>query len=234
MKFLTSVLMAAVVSVGGILPSHAGKCKQINHFEGLIFDAGAFPADAAMPAFLDEALFLGVEKVSLFPHPEAKGENRPGKLEKIFPDLVVRGFKPWSKAAPVVWPEPMKSGDLGRLGDEMARHPKRTYLLSSLSRFDPKVLARLVARSPNLWLGVGPTDLKGLAKNCAQGPLQDLLNRVEGRVVFTSFGGGRNWKDYKYIIADLRAYAALIEARQADAILFRNAQTLYDIAVNAP
>jgi len=234
MKFLTSVLMAAVVSFAGISPGHAAECEQINHFEGLIFDAGAFPADVAMPSALDEALFLGVEKVTLFPHPAAKGENRPGLLEKSFPDLVIRGFKPWSKAAPVIWPEPLQAGDLGRLADEMARHPERSYLLSSLSRFDPQALERLAGRSPNLWFGVGPADLKALLKSCAQGPLQDIINQVEGRVVFTSFGGARNWKYYKYIIADLRAYAALIEARQADAILFRNAQTLYDIAVNAP
>lgn len=234
MKFLTSVLLSAAFLFNVVADSQAGECKQINHFEGLIFDAGAFPADSTMPSFLDEALFLGVEKVTLFPHPEATGENRPGELEKIFPDLVVRGFKPWSKAAPVIWPEPIAQGDLGRLSDEMARHPKRTYLLSSLSRFDVGVLVRLLDRAPNLWLGVGPADLKTLVKSCAQGPLQDLLNRAEGRVVFTSFGGVRNWKYYKYIIADLRAYAAIIEARQADAILFRNAQTLYDIAVNAP
>ncbi|WP_417830909.1 hypothetical protein [Terasakiella sp.] len=212
----------------------AQSCKPISQFEGLFFDAGAFVGDQNMERSLENALVEGVEKVVLFPAPVTQPANRPRALEKVFPDLVLRGASPWSKASPVIWPEPLDITMFGSLADEMARHPDRTYLISHLSRFDPKQLSKLLDKAPNLWLGLSGEDLKILNKQCANGPLQSLVDQADGRLVFASFGQDRHWQNYKKTIQSLRNYIALLSEEKSEAIAFRNAEHLYKVAVNAP
>ncbi len=214
--------------------TRAQSCNPISQFEGLFFDAGAFVGDQNMEANLENALLQGVEKVVLFPAPVTQPVNHPYALENVFPDLVIRGASPWSKASPVIWPEPLDITMFGPLADEMARYPNRNYLISHLSRFDPKRLSKLLDKAPNLWLGLSWEDLKILNKQCANGPLQSLVDQAEGRLVFASFGQDQNWRNYKKTVQALRNYIALLSEPKGEAIAFRNAEHLYKVAVNAP
>ncbi|WP_135079245.1 hypothetical protein [Terasakiella sp. SH-1] len=229
---LASVALVSVTVLGTGLKAQA--CEKINEFEGLIFDAGAFVAPQDMETSLDGALLKGVEKVVLYPHPAADKANQPDALEETFPDLVLRGNAPWSEADPVIWPEPLGTEDLGRLGSELARHSTRRYLLSHISRFDPELLVATFQQNPNLWLGLNKTDLELLNKSCGQGLLSRLYEIGPARLVFASFGQKEGWKYYKWTIKSLRKLAGYLPPDQADAILFRNAEELYNLAVNAP
>lgn len=234
MKVFKQFTLAGLLLVSGLSSAQGESCQSGSVFNGVIFDAGAFPSGTNMESRLDDALHFGVEKVVLFPHPDAKGDNRPTALEESFPDLVVRGDDPWSNAAPVIWPEPMEASWFGRLGDELARNPTRKYLLSYPSRFELNHLRHLIKTAPNLWLGLSAPDLKILVKNCAKGDLQSLVDLADGRVVFSSFGGDQNWQSYKWAIRSLRRYIALLDPVTGEALAHRNAEVLYKLAVNAP
>lgn len=209
-------------------------CQTLHAPEGLIFDAGAFVADQNMEIYLDEALLKGVAKVALFPHPDSSPHNRPSVLEEIFPDLVLQGARPWSKAPGVVWPEPLGPDTLDQLASDLARHPERNFLLSGLMRFESTDIKRLLLRHPNLWVGLDHDSLKALDESCASGALREVIDTAHNRTVFASFGETQNWKAYKYILRRLNKTMALLGKDQADAILFKNAEQLYQVAVNAP
>jgi len=234
MNALKPFILTAILLASAGQEARAQSCNPITDFDGLFFDAGAFVSDQNMEGNLENALLYGVEKVVLFPTPVTHSANRPPALEKVFPDLVIRGASPWSKAHPVIWPEPLDITMFGPLADEMARHPDRNYLISHLSRFDPERLSKLFKKSPNLWLGLSAEDLKILTAQCANGPLQSLVDQAEGRLVFASFGQDQNWRNYKKTIQSLRNYIALLNEQKAEAMAFRNAEHLYKIAVNAP
>jgi hypothetical protein len=212
----------------------AQPCHKIHDFEGLIFDGGAFPAPEAMEKRLDFALSQGVTKVVLFPHPTAQGPNASRTLKKVFPDLVVRGTDPWSKVSGIVWPEPLSSDDLSDLEDDLMAFPDRNFLLGHLSRFDLKLLLKLVQSNKNLWLGLNDDDVTLLLKTCGQGELGKLLQTARERVVYTSFGLKDGWANYKWQIARLKELSSLLPIDEADGLVFRNAEELYGLAVNAP
>lgn len=209
-------------------------CEQINSFSGLIFDAGAFVAETDMEAHLDRALTYGVEKAVLFPHPAAQEGNHPTDLEDIFPDLVVRGTAPWSDAKAVIWPEPISTSMFGHLEVELSRFPDRHYLLGHVSRFNPKTLEKWLTLYPNLWLGFGKPEIDMMVDSCATGEMAGLMRAAKHRAVFASFGGEKEWKNYKWTIRKLKKLASYLSPEQADGLLFKNAEELYKLSVNAP
>ncbi|NVK17499.1 MAG: hypothetical protein HWE30_02250 [Methylocystaceae bacterium] len=209
-------------------------CKIINSFSGLIFDAGAFVGATDMEAHLDRALTYGVEKAVLFPHPDAQGGNHPIELEETFPDLVVRGNAPWSNASAVIWPEPISKSMFGHLETELARFPDRNYLLGHVSRFNLKTLERWLKTYPNLWIGFGKPEIDQMVENCGQGALSKLMRAASNRVVFASYGKAEGWENYKWTIRKLKKLAEYLSPTEADALLFKNAEELYKLSVNAP
>ncbi len=233
-KRLLGTVFTFAASVFLWTAAQAQNCREINEFEGLIFDGGAFVSPEGMETYLDKALLAGVEKIALYPYPHSSAENKPEALERIFPDLVLQGASPWSKAPPVIWPEPLVAEDLGLLKDEMERHAERTYLLSALHRFSPQMLIKMVKQHHNLWLGLDGQDVQNLLKNCGGEPWGKVIEAAQNRLVFASFGGKENWRHYGRTIADLRKLAALMSEQEADALMFRNAQELFNVAVNAP
>lgn len=187
-----------------------------------------------MHTYLDQALLEGVEKAVLFPYPHAGEENQPPALEESFPDLVLQGDKPWSKAPSVIWTEPMDEDLLGSLFEELPLYSERSFILSHLSRFDLSIVERLARENKNLWLGFSPEDIRILKADCAKGDLGKLLEKFPNRSLFTSYGQEKNWKSYKWIIRDLKTTAQFVPAKLADNLLFKNAEELYKLPVNAP
>ncbi len=226
--------VALLLAVGLFMGTAAANCQKVSDFDGLIFDAGSFPASHGMEGHLDRALKEHVEKVVLFPHPAATQGNKPKDLEGIFPDLVVRGNQPWSNSPAVIWPEPMGKTGLGRLEAELARYPDRLYLLGNIQRFDGKLLQRLVGTYKNLWIGYGKNEIELMLKSCADDELGNLMRAAQGRFVFASSGGDENWKNYKWTVRKLKKLLSFLPAEQAEALAYRNAESLYDLAVNAP
>ncbi|SCA57524.1 exported hypothetical protein [Candidatus Terasakiella magnetica] len=226
--------LASVALLSVSILSKAQACDPIHEFEGLIFDAGAFVGENQMETYLDNALLSGVEKAVLFPHPNMTKGNEPASLEQVFPDLVLQGDQPWSNAAAVIWPEPMNAEYLAFFGDELDENRKRNYLLSGITRFDEKTILRLVKNHPNLWVGLNKQDIEAANKQCGAGLLSQLFEVAPGRLVFSSFGEEKVWKYYKWTIKSLRKLASYLPEDQADALMFRNGEELYNVAVNAP
>lgn len=212
----------------------AQTCSEINSFDGLIFDAGAFVASTGMEGYLDQALTYGVEKTVLYPHPSADAANQPMALEGSFPDLVVRGNAPWSEAKPVVWPEPITSNMINSLEDQLGRNSEQPYLLSNVSRFDTAVIQRWLGAHDNLWIGLSDQEVSQLVESCAQGPVADLMRAAPNRVVFSSFGMDDGWKEYKWTIRKLKRLATYLSASEAQALLYKNAEELFKLSVTAP
>lgn len=232
---LTNLFISGLLSIFFLITDvHAQSCKVINDFDGLIFDAGAYPALEGMVERLDFALSKGVEKVVLFPHPIASKGNEPEALEDTFPDLVVQGRKPWSNADGVIWPEPLLSNGLKVLEAKLAGSPDQKILLSHISRFDGDELLRLVKEHENLWLGLSDAEVKILLQTCAKGGIRKLMSQAHGRLVYASFGLGDAWKNYKWQIARLKELATLLPKVEGEALIFRNAEELYGLSVNAP
>jgi hypothetical protein len=234
MTRLTGLLLATVFGLGLTGTQAFSACTVVNEFEGLIFDAGGFPASENMESHLDRALQYGVEKVVLFPHPASEKGNKPSELEEIFPDLVVRGFKPWSNAPAVIWPEPISHDMLGSLEAELERHSDRFFLLGNVMRFDLQLVIRLAENYKNLWIGFGAKEVEALNKSCAEGPLGELMDVAPGRFVFSSYGADEGWKNYRWTISKLKKALTYLPSEKADALAYRNAEGLYDLAVNAP
>lgn len=234
MKLLRGICLGVALLAGTPMSVNAGSCKQVNQFEGLIFDAGAFPAFQNMESHLDKALSLGVEKVVLFPYPGVGKDNSPKALEESFPDLVVRGHKPWSKAPAVIWPDPLLPENAGLLEVELDRYAGRQFLLGNPLRFDQDYILRLAKKHKNLWIGFSSEEVAALLESCGDGWLGQIMNVAQGRVVFTSFGQERGWENYKNLIRNLKKLADSLPADKADALMFRNAEELYNLAVNAP
>lgn len=228
--FIAALLFA--LSLSGVV--NAESCKVINNFEGLVFDAGAYPALDGMVERLDFALSKGVEKVVLFPHPIASKGNDPEALEEVFPDLVVQGLNPWSDAAGVIWPEPLSSNGLAELQAKLVNFPDQKILLSHISRFENDALLKLVKAHKNLWLGLSDVEVKILLQTCANGDIRELMSQAQGRLVFASFGLGDAWKNYKWQIARLKKLATLLPKTDGEALVFRNAEELYGLSVTAP
>jgi hypothetical protein len=210
------------------------QCKVINEFSGLIFDAGAFPATTGMEQSLDNALRYGVEKVVLFDQSNAVVENDPQALEEMFPDLVLRGNEPWSKAPGVIWADPMTPDMLDALEQKLSTFKNSKFLLGNVARFDLKEVQKLVQEHRNLWIGFGRDEVEHLQATCVKGPLHALMKTAKNRVVFASFGGDEGWKSYKWTIRKLKELATFLPAAQADAFIFKNAEELYGLPVNAP
>ncbi|NVJ93526.1 MAG: hypothetical protein HWE34_17805 [Methylocystaceae bacterium] len=206
----------------------------VNEFSGLIFDAGAFPAATGMERNLDNALRYGVEKVVLFAQPDAVVESDPQALEEIFPDLVLRGNEPWSKAPGVIWADPMTSDMLDALAQKLSKFKNSKFLLGNVARFDLEHVKNLVRNHHNLWIGFGRDEIERLQATCVQGPLYTLMKAARNRVVFASFGGDEGWKSYKWTIRKLKKLATLMSPAQADAFIYKNAEELYGVPVNAP
>lgn len=234
MKLFQGMCVGAIVGTSLLLARPASACTEINAFDGLIFDAGSFPAKQNMETYLDKALTYGVEKVVLFPHPDVTKGNHPHELEEIFPDLVVRGTKPWSKSPPIVWPEPMNTASIGSLEAELERYSDRLFLLGGLSRFDMDYLHRLARDYKNLWFGFGVSEIDPLLETCGGGPWGKLMDVAKGRYVFASFGQNNSWKSYRKTVKKLKKLANLMAEEKANALAFRNAESLYNLAVNAP
>lgn len=226
--------LGAILSALSLNPVWAKSCPEINDFEGLIFDAGSFPASKGMEGYLDKALLLSVEKAVLFPHPDATKGNTPKELEAIFPDLVVQGTKPWSNSPSVIWPEPLSRENVGHLEAELERHSDRIYLLSNPLRFDLAYISRLMKNYKNLWVGYGVNEIKALLSSCGEGDLSHLMQVAQGRFVFTSFGQNTGWETYKKTIQKLKKLSLILPANQANGLLYQNAEELYNLAVNAP
>ncbi|WP_417781804.1 hypothetical protein [Terasakiella pusilla] len=232
---LSRLLCAGTLCVGlSVSAVKAETCPEINSFDGLIFDAGAFVASTGMEGYLDQALTYGVEKAVLYPHPFADDNNQPPALEESFPDLVVRGNAPWSDAAPVIWPEPITSNMISSFEAELVRNADQPYLLSHVSRFDAKVIKRWLGVHHNLWIGFSEPEVTQLVDSCAQGPLADLMRAAGNRVVFSSFGKDRGWKEYKWTIRKLKKLSTYLPAAQAEALLYKNAEELFKLSVTAP
>lgn len=210
------------------------QCKAVNEFSGLIFDAGAFPAPSGMEQSLDNALRYGVEKVVLFAQLGVVVENDPQALEEIFPDLVLRGNEPWSKAPGVIWVDPMTPDMLDGLGQKLNKFKNSKFLLGNVARFDLEHVRKLVRNHRNLWIGFGHDEIERLQATCVKGPLYALMQAAKNRVVFASFGGDKGWKSYKWTIRKLKELATLLPPAQADAFIFKNAEELYGLPVNAP
>jgi len=234
MKSIKPVFLSCFFTLALSANVYAASCEVISEFEGLIFDAGAFPASKAMEERLDFALLNGVEKITLFPHPATVQGNQPEELEETFPDLIIQGARPWGEGPVVVWPEPLSPSGLHKLEEDLINFPNRMFLLGHVSRFKSKIILRLVEEHKNLWLGLNDADIKTLLETCGTGPIRRLMTLANERVVFTSFGLGNSWKNYKWQIARLKKLASLLPKAEAEALIFYNAEQLYGISVNAP
>jgi len=234
MTFLRLFCATAVATVLSMTLAHAKSCSVQHPFRGLVFDAGAYVATDQMERYLDQALTYGVEKSVLFPHPDAHEGNQPLDLEEVFPDLVVQGDAPWNDADPIYWSEPLHMDRLSGFADEVTSHPDRAYLLSHISRFDVGEVKRMVKSHPNLWIGFGKPEIEAMLKTCATGPVATLMRAADGRVVFSSYGGDEQWKNYKWTQRKLKRLSTYLSPKEADALLFKNAEELYNLAVNAP
>lgn len=230
-RLLYASTLCLGLSVSGV---KAETCPELNSFDGLIFDAGAFVASTGMEGYLDQALTYGVEKAVLYPHPFADDDNQPIALEESFPDLVVRGNAPWSEAAPVIWPEPITSNMISSFEAELVRNADQPYLLSNVSRFDLKVIKSWMATHQNLWIGFSEPEITQLVDSCAKGPLVDLMRAADNRVVFSSFGKDVGWKDYKWTIRKLKKLSTYLPTGQAQGLLYKNAEELFKLSVTAP
>lgn len=233
--FLSRLLYTSALCLGlSVSPIKAQTCPELNSFNGLIFDAGAFVASQGMEGYLDQALTYGVEKTVLYPHPAADDANQPMALEESFPDLVVRGNAPWSEATPVIWPEPITTNMITSLAAELGRNAQQPYLLSHVSRFDLDLIRDWLGTYPNLWIGFSDTEIAELVETCAQGALADLMKAASNRVVFASFGKDQGWDEYKWTIRKLKKLSAFLPQRQAEALLYKNAEELFKLSVTAP
>ncbi|MDV7340663.1 hypothetical protein RYZ26_13740 [Terasakiella sp. A23] len=231
-RLLSALVVTSCVAMN--TAAQADDCTVLHSFRGLVFDAGAVVAVNDMEQHLDRALTYGVEKTVLYPNDMAEEGNQPADLEEVFPDLVIQGQAPWHDGAPVVWADNVMEHGLLGLEKKLLEQPGQMFVLGNFTRFNLVQVQRLLKNHRNLWIGFGRAEIDTLVESCATGEVAAFMRKADGRVVFASSGGDMQWKNYKWTLRKLKKLSSYLSIKESDAFLFRNAEELFNIAVNAP
>lgn len=206
----------------------AGNCDTTQMTSGLIFDAAAYPVTNSQERYLDKALTLGVEKVVFFAPPVATNDISLEDLEAYAPDLVLQGQAPWSQADPVHF--------IDTRSDDWQ---------NALSHDGPKLIAPLTAENRDavslaaqsdhqLYIGIDDDLIQRILAACAQGEWSKFLRAHDQKIVYTSLGSEESWRYYGFYTNRLRKAASLLDEDLSLRLMHKNAETLYEISVNAP